>query len=104
MAVGRNCKKTSPVIVKLGKQHGISVRDAKRNCIHAELDALRQANGHARGGVMYVARVTANGNVAHAKPCPICQGAITTAGVRRVEYTVDNLNSGVLNTGAVKEF
>lgn len=59
---------------------------------HAESRALRKA-GH--GATLYVARVTRNGDLAMAKPCPRCQALIRSFGVVKVHYTIDNESIGV---------
>jgi pyrimidine deaminase RibD-like protein len=50
---------------------------------HAEMAALRLA-GNARGAVIYVARVGADGQVRHAQPCTRCRRALENAGLNIV--------------------
>lgn len=85
VAVGRNSRKTSPVVARLAAM--IGGRDGRRNCLHAELDALGRSPIHARGAVMYVARVHADGVTANSQPCPICQMELRRCGIRRAFYT-----------------
>jgi deoxycytidylate deaminase len=86
IAVGYNQQKASPFFHELCSR--ASERDSRRTGIHAELDALGQSNGNAKGAVMYVARVRADDSVANATPCSICQTELERRGVRRVHYTV----------------
>jgi tRNA(Arg) A34 adenosine deaminase TadA len=60
---------------------------------HAERRCLRKLGW---GGVMYVARVRRDGSVALAKPCARCQGSLKSQGVKKVFYTIDNENYGVM--------
>jgi pyrimidine deaminase RibD-like protein len=70
--------------------------DDHSNCsVHAEMHALRQMRQLAHGCVMYVARINRSGQPALAKPCGVCQRAISRAGVKKVVYTVDGEHHGV---------
>jgi len=55
--------------------------------LHAEIDSLIRCQGEPYA--MYIARVKKDGSPALAKPCPICQGAIRDAGIKKVYYTKD---------------
>lgn len=66
-----------------------------RVSVHAEIDALRKAP-RASGGILYIARVGRSGNVGLARPCEDCQAALLAAGVKRVVYTIDDYNFGVM--------
>lgn len=101
VAIGKNGCKTSPVIQLLcAHREG---RDGKRVSLHAELDALRQSNGNARGAVMYVARVRADGSVGNAMPCGICQEQLARRGVRVVHYTTEDGAAGMLQPNVLGE-
>lgn len=49
-----------------------------------------------RGCDVFVVRVKKNGSAGLAKPCPACQRRLKRAGVRRVFYTVENKEAGIL--------
>lgn len=52
---------------------------------HAEARALRKAG---YGSTLYVARITAEGELTMAKPCPRCQAKIRSYGVKKVIYSI----------------
>lgn len=54
-------------------------------CYHAEARALRKADS---GSIMYVARVTKDGEWANSKPCKACQTLIRNKNVKKVYYTL----------------
>jgi cytidine deaminase len=57
--------------------------------IHAENSALRQLSSETKGDI-YVCRILANGGLALAKPCPLCQQRIFKAGISSVFYSDSN--------------
>lgn len=67
-------------------------------------DVCPTAHGEARiaskldvGSVVYVARVRRdNGKLAMAKPCPNCERVLRLRGVKRVEYTINEHEYGVI--------
>ncbi len=83
--VGFNSRKTHPLQLRFNPHN------PKAICIHAEMDAIRQAiriNGNDLGDFrMYVARVHRDGTVACAKPCKGCQSAILAFNIKSVEWT-----------------
>jgi deoxycytidylate deaminase len=58
--------------------------------LHAEIDALVRCRKKPHS--VYVGRLTRDGSLALAKPCPICMGAIVEAGVKEVYYTTNEGN------------
>jgi tRNA(Arg) A34 adenosine deaminase TadA len=61
------------------------------NFKHAELDALVGLSyEETKGGAAYIYRETANGELANARPCPICYGALRLAGIRYLCYSNQN--------------
>lgn len=59
------------------------------NFVHAELDALLGLNPQdTKNGTVYVYRETRNGELANARPCPICEKAIRLYKIRKICYTV----------------
>ena len=82
LAVGKNSyTRTHPLQAKFGKQSG------KPNAIylHAELAALLKAREPVYKLVVF--RYDRHGNPANSKPCPSCQLAIKSFGVKHVEHT-----------------
>lgn len=56
---------------------------------HAEQIALREAGDNANKAVLYVARVSKQGEDRDSKPCHVCQSRIIQAGIKRVVYTME---------------
>lgn len=86
ITTGRNSRKTHPLMAKFG-------RNSKSICLHAEIDAIRNAIRRGldpEGATMYVARVTRDGKPALAKPCEGCQRAIVAFGIKDVQWTGEN--------------
>ncbi len=64
---------------------------------HAEVRAVRRLGIHrARGATVYVARSTANGAFANARPCANCERFLRRAGVARVVYTAGDGEYGTI--------
>lgn len=55
--------------------------------VHAEIDALSRV-ADARGAVVYIARVSKNGEEQFSRPCNNCAKALVEAGVKKIVYTV----------------
>lgn len=91
LTVGRNKTKNDPLIV-----------DHKFCSVHAEEDVLNQVDD-ATGTVLYVARVTRGRKIGLARPCVRCMETAHVAGVRKVVYTVDAHQFGVIRVGAYME-
>lgn len=68
---------------------------------HAEVRALRRLGGihRARGATVYVARSTADGAFANARPCADCERFLRCAGVARVVYTAGDGEFGTIKFG-----
>ena len=74
-------KKTHPMMKELA-----SKTDRKEAIyLHAEVGSIIKAKGQAK--TLIVARLSAKGDVALARPCPICQMAIKAASIEEVFYT-----------------
>lgn len=85
LGTGFNKDKNSPYIV--------SPEHIKSHCsVHAEVDAIRDANWNVRGAVLYVARVNRRGEDRNSKPCPRCQIVIEEAQIKKVIYTEGDNN------------
>lgn len=57
---------------------------------HAEEAALRALGGSAKGGTIYVARLSAGSKPAMSKPCDNCMKLIKDAGIKKIVYTIDS--------------
>lgn len=91
LAVGHNRSKNDPALT------------AYEHCsVHAEIDALNQVVD-ASGTVLYVARLTRSGLVSMARPCLRCMEAITDAGVKKVVYTVNTHQFGIIKVAQYAE-
>lgn len=60
---------------------------------HAEFKLSRALT---KGSIVYVARVLRNGDLALAKPCPMCMIALRSKQVKRVIYSIDNNTYGTV--------
>ena len=56
---------------------------------HAEQVAIKQAGKHARGAILYVARVNKQGFDRNSQPCIFCTSIIEKSGIKKVIYTVE---------------
>lgn len=84
LGVGTNQPKNDPAM------EGIPLTSCS---IHAEVAALRQVD--AEGSTLYVARVTRGGRRGMARPCHRCEEFARAMGVRRVVWTMSDLEYGV---------
>ncbi len=57
--------------------------------LHAEIHAIIKCRNLRKAHKIFIARHDKKGNPRLAKPCEICQGAIKEAGIKVIEYTVD---------------
>lgn len=101
VSLGHNSRKTNPLQARFGK-NPLAI------CLHAEIDAIRNALNHVspqdlRKATLYVYRMkhpagtTAGMQEGMAKPCAGCMRAIESFEFKRVIYTTDQENSwGVL--------
>lgn len=82
ISIKTNSYKTHPRMVELSR----SVRwGYKKIFLHAEVAAL--INSPIPAHTIIIARITRDGELALAKPCPICQLAIREAKVKRTFFT-----------------
>ena len=82
ICIKTNSYKTHPRMVELSKTARWGY---KKIFLHAEVAALVSSLTPVH--TIIVARITRNGKLALAKPCPICQLAIREAKVRKTFYT-----------------
>lgn len=86
VAYGYNSSKTHPEAQKTVEKHNLNAYCS--NAIHAEVSAISRSSG---GNRIFVARIRADGKFGLAKPCPICEKIIESAGIYKVEYTKDEI-------------
>lgn len=72
--------------------------------IHAEINAVFKVRRKVdlEDSVMYVARRTYHGDVALAKPCPMCVYVLQRYGIKRVYYTVNRDMHVVMNVPKIE--
>jgi tRNA(Arg) A34 adenosine deaminase TadA len=85
MGKGMNSRKSHPLMRRFSN-HDLKI------CIHAEIDAIRDAlrvyhAAELEGAEMAVARIMKNGSTGTAKPCRACQAALATFGISAVFWT-----------------
>ena len=81
VGTGYNRNRNHPMIV--------SPEHIKTNCsIHAEESAIRDAGYDVKNAVIYVARVSKNGEDRDSRPCPRCLDLINQSGIKRIVYTM----------------
>jgi tRNA(Arg) A34 adenosine deaminase TadA len=85
LGTGMNSRKTHPLQRRFSN-HPLKV------CIHAEIDAIRDAlrsheEEELHGATIFVARVMKNGSTGYAKPCSTCSKALDAYGITAVHYT-----------------
>jgi tRNA(Arg) A34 adenosine deaminase TadA len=60
---------------------------------HAERKAIRKSD---YGATLYVARVKKTGEIAMAKPCEACMNALRSKKVKKIYYTINDQEYGVI--------
>lgn len=66
----------------------VSPEHIKGHCsVHAEIDAIRDANWNVRGATIFVARINGKGMDRNSKPCERCQVVIEETEIKKVIYT-----------------
>lgn len=81
IAIGENSIKTHPIMEHYSKK----MRIKHKIHLHAEISAL--VKSYQKSHSILVIRVNRSGNLAMAKPCPICQAAIDDAHIKHVYYS-----------------
>lgn len=72
------------------KHEGIGTR-------HAELSVILGIDKKVTTGAdVYVVRLNPSGNLKNSRPCDMCIGVLKFVGVRRVFYSIDNNEYGVM--------
>lgn len=90
ISIGENSYiKTHPYMAKLSKKHN----DPEKIYIHAEIAAIIKCKDLKKAHTITVIRVNSLGQLRLAKPCPMCMEAIEIAGIKNINYSVnDNLH------------
>ena len=60
---------------------------------HAEARLAKKLD---RGSIVYVVRIDSNGNLASARPCDSCERILKFRGVKKVYYSITNIEYGVI--------
>lgn len=64
--------------------------------IHAETAAIINARCDLKGASLFVLRINNSGNLRLAKPCEHCMQYITYVGIKKVIYTIDDNEFGII--------
>jgi len=72
------------------RDKGHATKHAEVGCIH-NIDRSKTS-----GSTLYVTRISNKGNFLLSKPCPMCKRALKNAGIKRVYYTIDEEEMGIL--------
>lgn len=84
LTVGKNSYvKTHPLQAKFANEVGLE----HKIFLHAEIDALVKLKDWTRAHKMVITRLGKNGETMLAKPCPVCERAIKSAGIVEIEHT-----------------
>ncbi|NJO92161.1 MAG: hypothetical protein HC831_26735 [Chloroflexia bacterium] len=76
-------KKTHPIQAHFAKMVG----HPERIYLHAEIRAILRA-GDKQIHTIEVSRINSQGNLALAKPCPVCMAAIKAYGIKFVKWSI----------------
>lgn len=86
LSVGSNSYvKTHPMQAEYARRAG----EPKKVFLHAEIHAITRCRDLKKAHMIRVFRYAEDGSPADAEPCKICRNAIKIAGIKKVEYTVD---------------
>lgn len=76
--------KSHPIQAKFAERVGLK----EKIYLHAEISALVKCKEEC--DTIVVARVNPQGKIRMAKPCPICQLALSEAGISKIHYTTND--------------
>jgi deoxycytidylate deaminase len=113
ISVGFNKRNTNAFV----EHYTDLVRGANRTyCLstHAEMDAIVQARAKTdlRGSKMYIARILApttpttnkgGRGLGLARPCKICQEILSSYGIKKAFYTIDDQTFGVMSVASLED-
>jgi len=103
-AVIMNKRRLIGIGANLIKTHPIYANGDRWFSIHAEMKALISADAPVNGCDIYVYRVTANNELAMARPCDKCLEVLSEVGIKRVYYTTERgYNMEFLKDGKIKK-
>lgn len=84
LSMGKNSYvKTHPLQARFAKEAGLE----NKIFLHAEVDALVKLKDWDKAHKIVVMRFNKHGKPLLAKPCPVCQRAIKSAGIAHIEHT-----------------
>ena len=72
------------------RDRGHATKHAEVGCIH-NIDRSKTT-----GSTLYVARIGNTGNLLMSEPCPMCKRALANAGIKKVYYTLNEEEMGIL--------
>ena len=81
------CKKSYVKTHPLQNHHACKVGLPDKQFLHAEIHAIARCKSLHKAHRIVVMRYDRSGNPKNAKPCPVCQSAIESSGIKVVEYT-----------------
>ena len=90
--VGAVCVRLDGVLVS-SRNGSTSSNSEKIPSAHAE---ARIVNRSGYGAIIYVARVRRDGSLAMAKPCSRCEASMRSMRVKKVYYTINETEYGVI--------
>jgi tRNA(Arg) A34 adenosine deaminase TadA len=84
ISIGRNSYlKTHPLQAKYARQVGAP----DKIFLHAEIEALVKLRDWSKAAKILVTRYSKSGEPILAKPCKVCQHALSLAGITQIEHT-----------------
>ena len=84
LSIGQNSYvKTHPLQAHYAKKAGMH----HKVFLHAEMAAIVKCRDLSKAHKISIFRHNKKGEPMNAKPCPICQGAIESAGIKNIEFT-----------------
>jgi len=84
ISFGFNTSKTHP----LQKSIAVKVKASKRECLHAEVDAILKAKKtDLSRATLLVIRIKKDGSLGIAKPCSVCSSLIKKVKIKKVIYS-----------------
>jgi deoxycytidylate deaminase len=84
LSIGKNSyTKTHPLQAQFAKQAG----EDEKIFLHAEIDAIIKCQNISKAHKISIFRVARQGGYALAKPCKICQTALSKTPIKIIEHT-----------------
>lgn len=74
----------------LQAKHAAKVGTPDKQYLHAEVHAITKCRDLSKAYKIFVTRYGKTGQPLLAKPCPVCESAIKSAGIEIVEWTIED--------------